>query len=232
MAPQHAPREGGGHRPVECVCGSTFTRPDGLERHIASMNKIVKASCLLCQHDQPPKTFSRLDHLHQHLRTFHKIPAGRIPDDFAARFARDATTEECMPPQPPQPPPQPMASYPCPVPGCVKTGGSAYLRQIDLDEHMAWMHGPLQNDMPTQQGLTNPSISWANGGFQQNPFWQPAPIFGQYVQPGQFLQPHSTRHFRADGGYMGNDVFGRGDPNIEQNEEFNMDFEMGFGPSR
>ncbi|KAJ8125488.1 hypothetical protein O1611_g8150 [Lasiodiplodia mahajangana] len=178
------------------------------------MNKVAKASCPLCQQNEATKTFTRLDHLRQHLKTFHKIHAGRIPDDLADYLACDSNAEEPTPH-----PPHPVASFPCPILGCVKTGEFAYLRQVDLDEHMLCMHNWLQDDTLTHRGLPNPSAAWVNSGFQQNHDWLSLPVLGQYVQQSQLLQPGSTGSLQADGVYLENGGFGGGNLNGEQNKD-------------
>ncbi|KAI0876376.1 hypothetical protein GGS24DRAFT_239021 [Hypoxylon argillaceum] len=225
--PPHARRENGGQRSVECICGGTFSRPDVLERHIASMNKVVKVSCPFCEHKDPPKTFSRLDHLPQHLKTYHKIPAGKIPTDFAANLASDDTAGESAPPIPPPLPPQPTPFFPCLVPGCVKTGESAYLRQVDLDEHMHWAHGSRQDYMLIPQGLSDSVRTWANNGVQQNQYSQHVSMFGQDVQQNVFSQPVSAGNFQADGGFMGSDAI-IGDLSFPPYQRFDTNFEMDF----
>lgn len=172
------------------------------------------------------KTFSRLDHLPQHLKTYHKIPAGKIPTDFAANLASDDTAGESAPPIPPLPP-QPTPFFPCLVPGCVKTGELAYLRQVDLDEHMHWAHGSRQDYMLIPQGLSDSVRTWANNGVQQNQYSQHVSMFGQDVQQNVFLQPVSAGNFQADGGFMGSDAI-IGDLSFPPYQRFDTHFEMDF----
>ncbi|KAI1126554.1 hypothetical protein F5Y10DRAFT_210519 [Nemania abortiva] len=223
MPPQHGPQAGGG---LKCVCGGTFSRSDSLERHIASKNKVAKVYCSLCEHDETAKSFSRLDHLAQHLRTFHKIPKGRIPEDLAVQFAHDGSAEESMP-APPIYSSQSMPAFPCPIPDCMRIGEFAYFRQIDLDEHMLWVHYWPQNNASGQQGLFNFAPAGVNGGLQQSIDLYHAQIFGQDVQENGFLQSGPVGSFQSDGVFPGDDILtGRSLDIIQPDEELDMGFRM------
>ncbi|KAI0445674.1 hypothetical protein F4803DRAFT_559977 [Xylaria telfairii] len=186
------------HHPYGCVCGSTFARLDVLERHIASKNKVTKYQCPLCEHGTA-KTFARADHLPQHLRTFHKIPAGKIPEHF---MLSDGAADE------PIPPPRSMPSFPCSMPGCTKIGELAYLRQIDLDEHMLSTHCAIQNNMAVHQEPNNPLPTWTDNNFQPNVHLHPAMTFRQDAQPNGFWQPDLAGTHQVDEQLMGSDTFG------------------------
>ncbi|KAI3320596.1 hypothetical protein HD806DRAFT_524623 [Xylariaceae sp. AK1471] len=210
----------GDHHPYGCVCGNTFARLDVLERHIASKNKVAKFLCPLCNHDQVLKTFSRADHLPQHLRTFHKIPGGKIPEDFAASLAHDGPAAEDKMSF------QPIPSFPCLMPGCMRTGELAYFRQIDLDEHTLLMHGTIRDDMHVQQGLDQLFPTWMNG-FQQNVYPQPSQIFQQDTQQNGFPQLNPAGDFQTNAGFRGDDMFA-GNQNFQLDDEFNFDFGLDF----
>ncbi|GAW14799.1 hypothetical protein ANO14919_042020 [Xylariales sp. No.14919] len=197
------------HRPYGCVCGDTFSRLDVLKRHISSKNKVNEFFCPLCERD----AFFRGDHLIQHLKTFHKIPEGRIPEHFSANPSHNRPSDgDSIIPH------QPMTRYPCPIQGCTKTAENAYLRQIDLDEHMDWAHSAPQSGMPVSQGSSGPASAWTNNGFQQDTFLQPVQTFAQYarqdllLQPTQafgpytyqngFSQPDPVRSFQADEAFL------------------------------
>ncbi|TRX90463.1 hypothetical protein FHL15_008632 [Xylaria flabelliformis] len=196
---QHGAKEN--HRPYGCVCGGAFARLDALERHIASKNKVTRFYCPLCEHDET-RAFARADHLPQHLRTFHKIPAGRIPQDFTSSLASDGPAEDSIP--------APQSFFPCLIPGCIKTGELAYLRQIDLEEHMALAHCAHQNAIPVQQQLSNPVPTWTNFDFQQN---AADLTFLQDAQQNGLLEPAPAGNYQAYGeaigidGFVGNSVF-------------------------
>ncbi|KAI1353190.1 hypothetical protein F5Y01DRAFT_62928 [Xylaria sp. FL0043] len=172
------------HPPFGCVCGATFSRPDTLGRHILSKNKVLDYSCPLCKRDETPKAFSRADHLYQHLKTFHRIPTGRIPAEFSDT----------------------MPQFPCQIPGCPRTGELAYLRQLDLDEHMAYVHYSPQNDMPIQQGLRD-SAPYTSHGFQQSVYPQTTPFSQQDTQNGFFVQRGEVDNAQAENAFLGRDMF-------------------------
>ncbi|KAI0555679.1 hypothetical protein F4679DRAFT_519466 [Xylaria curta] len=200
------------HRPYGCVCGGTFARLDALERHIASKNKVIRFYCPLCEHDETVKAFTRADHLPQHLRTFHKIPAGRIPQHFTFTLTSDSAAEESIP--------QSTGSFPCLIPGCIKTGEFAYLRQIDLDEHIALAHCTPQNGTSVQQQLSNLVPTWTNFGFQQNSALM---TFRQDAQQNGFLQPGPAGNYQAYGQAMGSDGF-VGNSDFLPDNEFDINF--------
>ncbi|KAI0857755.1 hypothetical protein F4860DRAFT_527619 [Xylaria cubensis] len=199
------------HRPYGCVCGGAFARLDALERHIASKNKVTRFYCPLCEQDET-KAFTRADHLPQHLRTFHKIPAGRIPRDFTSSLASDGAAEDLIP--------APQPSFPCLIPGCIKTGEFAYLRQIDLDEHMALTHCAPQNGISVQQQLSNPAPTWTNFDFQQNAADM---TFRQDAQQNDFLEPGPTGNYQVYGEAIGSDSF-VGNSDFLIDNEFNIGF--------
>ncbi|KAI1278495.1 hypothetical protein F5Y07DRAFT_61197 [Xylaria sp. FL0933] len=172
------------HPPFGCVCGATFSRPDTLERHILSKNKVPTDFCPLCKRGETPKAFSRADHLYQHLRNFHRIPTGRIPAEFSDT----------------------MPQFPCQIPGCPRTGELAYLRQLDLDEHMAYMHYSSQNGVSIQQGLSD-SAPYTGHDFQQSVCPQTAPFSEQDAQNGFFWQRGEVDNVQADKPFLRRGIF-------------------------
>ncbi|TGJ81316.1 hypothetical protein E0Z10_g7439 [Xylaria hypoxylon] len=212
------------HHPYGCVCGNTFSRLDVLRRHIRSKNNVNDFFCPLCEHDETPRAFSRPDHLLQHLRTFHRIPAGRIPEHFGANFSHNRPAEDSIVPH------QSMPRYPCPTPGCMRTGVLAFLQQTDLDEHVVLMHSAPQNAMFVQQGLDDPAPAptLTNEGIQQSAYLMPVEMFGQDAQQVRFLQPDQLDPagiFQADWGFLGNDVFAA-NLDLQPDEDFEMDFSL------
>ncbi|KAI1366343.1 hypothetical protein F5Y08DRAFT_327390 [Xylaria arbuscula] len=178
------------HSPYGCVCGEGFCRLDSLERHILSKNKVTRDSCPLCRKD-----FSCIDHVYQHLRTFHKIPTGRIPQDFNANTNQYRGSAY----------PQPLPQYRCHVQGCMRSGELGFLRQIDLDEHMICMHNLSQtNNSPLQQARNNPTSFWMGNGLQQNDYPQ---MFWQDPYPNYGPQPNLAATFQAEEGHPGNDLY-------------------------
>jgi len=63
-----------GHRPFACICGKTFSRADALARHCAPKT----ITCPLCSNHDGDKAFTRLDHLRQHLTTFHRVDKSNL----------------------------------------------------------------------------------------------------------------------------------------------------------
>ncbi|KAJ3562279.1 hypothetical protein NPX13_g8622 [Xylaria arbuscula] len=178
------------HSPYGCICGEGFCRLDSLERHISSKNRVTRVSCQLCR-----KEFSRTDHLYQHLRTFHKIPTGRIPEDFNTTINTHQDHGSTHP--------QALPQYRCRVQGCMRSGELGFLRQIDLDEHMICMHNPLQNDMPIQQTPSNLTSTWTSNSLQQNHYPQ---MFGRDPYSTYELQPNLAGTFQVEEGHPGNDL--------------------------
>ncbi|KAI0456078.1 hypothetical protein F5B21DRAFT_170618 [Xylaria acuta] len=210
------------HRPYGCVCGDAFARVDVLDRHIASRNKVTKFHCPLCEHDGTARAFARADHLPQHLRTFHKIPAGKIPGHFTSNSASDGAAEHSVPPLESMPP------FPCLMPGCMRTGELAYLRQMDLDEHMLLTHYVPQYSIPgIEQQPSVPVPTWTNHDFQRNAHLHPVPTFGQDAQQNGFVQPDPAGNYQVDGEFRGNAIV-VGYPNFSLDDEFDIDFEMDF----
>ncbi|KAI3320981.1 hypothetical protein HD806DRAFT_504151 [Xylariaceae sp. AK1471] len=204
------------HRPYGCVCGENFARSDVLERHIASKNKVAKFYCPFCEHGQAPKAFSRADHLPQHLRAFHKIPAGIIPEGFAPNFAHNRPAENSASPQS-------APSFPCLIPGCTRIGERAYIRQIDLEEHIESRHPARQDHLHIQQEPNNHIPTWTNNIFQQNAYLQPAQMSRQNTQQNHFLQLDPAGNFQVGGGYQGNNMC-IGNTNSQPNGEFDNGF--------
>ncbi|KAI0424644.1 hypothetical protein F5Y09DRAFT_134029 [Xylaria sp. FL1042] len=199
------------HHPYGCVCGNIFSRPDVLQRHIASKNKVTRFACRICEHDETLKAFARADHLSQHLRTFHKIPAGIIPEYFGANPSQHDHSEDVMHPHL-------LPEFPCLIPGCPRTGDLAYLRQVDLDEHMAYMHYAPQNNMPIQQEPSNYVSTYTNHSFQQSAQLQASPSLWQDA-PLNFVG-----NLEAEGGFWGGGWSGR-NMYLQPHEELKPNFE-------
>ncbi|KAI0518533.1 hypothetical protein F5B22DRAFT_644840 [Xylaria bambusicola] len=213
---QHGKREC--HRPYGCTCGDAFSRLDGLERHIASKNKVNRFPCPLCARDEAPKLFARADHLSQHLRTFHRIPAGKIPEEFNATTHHDDQSSTC---------PQSLPQYPCQVQGCLRAGELGFLRQIDLDEHMICVHPATQHDMITQQALINPAPSWMGNDLQHDFH---SSQFGLNAQWNYLLQPDPVVNYDVEGNLLRGESRG-GSIDLQSRGDFNnfsMDFSFGI----
>ncbi|KAI0202539.1 hypothetical protein F4808DRAFT_65576 [Astrocystis sublimbata] len=187
-----------GHTPYGCVCGSTFCRLDALERHINSKNKVIKVQCSLCQEGEASRAFHRLDHLSQHLRNFHRIAEGKIPDEFAVSSEQDSAAENGLPRT------QLLPSFPCPVLGCDKIGEQAYCRQQDLDEHIFFVHSPPAGDA-SQHGPYNTLPDWTNS-FHQNTDLGPSMMFGQNMLHNYLFPGGMTAHYQIEGGYAGGEM--------------------------
>ncbi|KAI0802326.1 hypothetical protein GGR55DRAFT_683420 [Xylaria sp. FL0064] len=206
----HGEKEG--HKPYGCVCGNKFSRLDILGRHIASKNKVTRFACPLCEYDIIPKTFTRADHLSQHLRTLHKIPAGKIPQLFGADLShRDLQAEDLMHPQP-------VPQFPCLISGCPRTGRHAYLRREDLDEHMACIHCPRRNYI--QHGLSDVISTYTNYNFQRGAHVQSARRSQQDTQNILFQQLGLNGDVQAEGAFWGNGTPSR-NMDLQQHEELN-----------
>ncbi|KAI0799548.1 hypothetical protein GGR55DRAFT_478174 [Xylaria sp. FL0064] len=172
------------HPSCGCVCGTTFSDAKTLERHILSKNRVLKFSCPWCKRGETPTAFARADHLYQHLRNFHRIPTGRIPAEFSNT----------------------MPQFPCQILDCPRTGVFAYFRQLDLDEHMAYVHYSPQNGMPIQQGLRD-SAPYTGHGFQQSVYPQTIPFPEQDAQNGFFLQRGEVDNVQTDNAFLGRSMF-------------------------
>ncbi|KAI0403023.1 hypothetical protein F4802DRAFT_328767 [Xylaria palmicola] len=193
------------HSPYGCICGGTFTCLYGLERHIASMNKVPKVLCSLCTCDEAARTFSRKDHLLQHLKSFHRIPSGKIPKDLFVDLAQDGPIKDANPAQP------------------ASTAGTFPL-QRDLDQHMAPMHPASPNGMANQPGPTDPYAPWTgSAGYPQDiTYLLSTQMFSPEAQQASFFQPATGRNFQADGRFM--------EPMFTDNLNFNVhdQFQTGF----
>ncbi|KAI0966003.1 hypothetical protein F4678DRAFT_309332 [Xylaria arbuscula] len=206
-----------------CVCGDTFSRVDALNRHISNKNNRPTTPCPLCKHDGSPKMFPRTDHLYQHLRTFHKIPAGRIPPEFGGDLTQHDSAEGSTHPQP-------MPPFPCPVPGCPNIGQDAYLRQRDLDEHMNWMHYAPLNNMSFQQGPRDLVPTYTNNGFQQDVYSHAGQVFGEDVQQDCITPADPAGNFQAEGGFQ-EDFLSVENMPFQSYDDFNFGFAANFGPN-
>ncbi|KAI1178190.1 hypothetical protein F4777DRAFT_129155 [Nemania sp. FL0916] len=178
-----------GHRPYGCICGSVFTCLYTLNRHIADKNNAAKFPCPLCEQDEAPRAFPRVEHLYQHFRHFHKIAAGRVPDEFAVDPSRtdNAEGQIHLPPQV-----QHMSFFPCLVTGCTKI----YIREEDLDDHVLCMHYPPQGNMLTLRAPSGSTFNLMNNSSQQNPY------FGQGPQQTSFLQHDPIGNFHANEDFL------------------------------
>ncbi|KAK5636507.1 hypothetical protein RRF57_012219 [Xylaria bambusicola] len=166
---QHAKEER--HRPYGCICGEAFARLDSLTRHISSKNGITKDSCPLCG-----KKFARTDHLNEHLKRRHQVTISRPFEDADANTHHYQGSTY----------PQPLSQYPHLVQASQETTDLSYLRQIHVDEAMNWLNSAPLNNIPFQQGLSNPFSTWMGNGPQQNEYSQ---MFSQDTQPNYMVQP-------------------------------------------
>ncbi|KAI0456851.1 hypothetical protein F5B21DRAFT_113155 [Xylaria acuta] len=131
----------------KCQCGSKYTRPDALQRHILRHTKAPAYPCLLCNR-QGPKAFHRAAHLAQHMRHKHRSHglAGYRPQERApaqVSHTPDLTVT--------------LLPFSCMEPGCPRWGQDGFVRRIDLDEHML-VHALLQGPMPHQPGPAYPNV--------------------------------------------------------------------------
>jgi len=156
------------HHPYSCICGRTFGRLDPLIRHIRSKNKVLTHVCELCDEDDHPRAFARLDHLNQHLT--HKHP------EYQRGHLDPAGPAMGLQAQSPQPD---IPDFPCLAPDCNRTGVLGYLRQVDLDEHLLLMHGlgpnyepfaPINHEplVPINYDPTVAIYSWMDSNVYQN----------------------------------------------------------------
>ncbi|KAI8625893.1 hypothetical protein F5Y19DRAFT_449127, partial [Xylariaceae sp. FL1651] len=186
---------------TRCICGSKFTRPDALKRHIKSKNKVAQYPCLLCDRHQGPKAFTRADHLTQHLRGVHK--QGR--DDRAETEPQQQASVLFPVPVPvsqdqaPAPAVEaqmanlPMPPFLCLVPHCDRWGWNGFFQQRDLDEHMM-LHAVLPGYMSNHPGPAYPDNPLMNDGFDH----------GQDLQQSMFYPPAESPH--ENGVFHANEV--------------------------
>ncbi|KAK0743894.1 hypothetical protein B0T18DRAFT_448469 [Schizothecium vesticola] len=81
----HAKQQGPGHSPFMCTCLRSFARLDTLKRHCQAKNGTAEAiHCPLCTKHDGDKSFTRRDHLQQHLAGYHKLDHKGLAH-FAAR---------------------------------------------------------------------------------------------------------------------------------------------------
>ncbi|KAI1300793.1 hypothetical protein F5Y03DRAFT_223947 [Xylaria venustula] len=216
-----------GYTTYGCVCGDIFSRVDALDRHILSKNKVPKADCSLCEEDdKPSKSFSRTDHLYQHLRTYHKIRAGRIPPWFGVDPSQRNPAEDSTHPQP-------KPQFPCPEPGCPHTGEHAYHQQSDRPDHLAAMHYTPQIDMSFQQEPRDLAVlapTYTNNGLQQGAYSQVGQMLGEDVQQDYILPASPAGDFQAEGGFQ-EDFMSVENIAFQPNDDFNFDFASNFGPN-
>ncbi|KAH7357105.1 hypothetical protein BKA65DRAFT_221174 [Rhexocercosporidium sp. MPI-PUGE-AT-0058] len=60
------------HQPYACLCGSSFSRTDVLNRHLEKYDTDdPKHPCKYCKRHRGANGFRRLDHLMQHIRNYH-----------------------------------------------------------------------------------------------------------------------------------------------------------------
>ncbi|CAJ2510736.1 Uu.00g063610.m01.CDS01 [Anthostomella pinea] len=147
-----------GHSPYGCTCGQKFTRHDTLKRHISENSaNALQYPCHYCDRHTGDQAFKRADHLTQHLRVYHHVDT--VDKLFQDRASKSSSPQgpvvinsEFFQNQAPEwypvpavannePALEPMPPFPCLVPGCPKWGDLGYLRQVDLDEHQALVHG-------------------------------------------------------------------------------------------
>ena len=74
-----------------CICLKPFSRLDALKCHADKENGIAKAiRCPLSTDEQATgKTFTRRDHLQQHLTGFHKLPQADAKNLVGSATAQD-----------------------------------------------------------------------------------------------------------------------------------------------
>ena len=148
------------HLICKCECGTSFSRLDGLERHLeAAAQDIPKYPCTQVGCRRTGRNgFKRKDNLNQHLRTYHNMnldlyetsrqadltcPHPECPDfrgpDYTAlsRRERRATRPFVNKSNYTQHMKEvhDESPFPCPVPQCSKVGGKGYQREKDLIKH-------------------------------------------------------------------------------------------------
>jgi len=138
----------------ELNCVSRFTRLDDLRRHQRKHTPYAhRFHCIHCPTES--KSFSRKDHLTQHLRNFHRIgllsdtstARPSCPHSFCPQFrdADDAQTE-AMPFRTSKEYNDHMRKvhsetpFPCPEIGCHRLGANGYFREMDLVKHRRKKH--------------------------------------------------------------------------------------------
>jgi hypothetical protein len=145
-----------GHASFKCPeteCQSTFSRYDVLRRHWESSHKPhgKRFPCKYCSKYRGRNGFKRKDHLTQHVRNFHHIGEDDTPTRvrscpylgcessqmanmtperrFSAKEYREHMTKV-----------HDQSPFPCPVPGCSRTGGKGYFRERELKKHRLKSH--------------------------------------------------------------------------------------------
>ncbi|KAI1484863.1 hypothetical protein F5X96DRAFT_675204 [Biscogniauxia mediterranea] len=83
-------------RLFKCNCGQKFARLFTLERHIVSFHdSMPEYHCDECNNPDEEKSFSRKDHLVQHLRVYHKYEPAQLEARFPPRKSRVLAVSVC-----------------------------------------------------------------------------------------------------------------------------------------
>lgn len=159
------------HTCYVCLCGTRFTRADALNRHIASKSTdsgMPKYPCHRCKRHQGKNGFRRQDHLIQHLRGYHKVnqelkggrllPTCRHLDCFGYREPSFhlMPLQEQMETKPFENRTQynkhlriihQETPFPCPVPGCSKSGTAGLPTAKALRTHLKSEHPDLYSSL-------------------------------------------------------------------------------------
>ncbi|CZR65871.1 uncharacterized protein PAC_15771 [Phialocephala subalpina] len=146
------------HAPYICICGKACSRFDVLNRHVDKFNPKALYPCPYCSRFSGLKGFHRLDHLTQHLQTYHNIDR-QSPARTSIKKPLICPYEECPShsrifansPSPENPDCIVFRTrkdftehlrqvhndslFPCTVLGCDRIGGKGYFRKRDLLKH-------------------------------------------------------------------------------------------------
>lgn len=159
------------HQPYACECGSSFSRLDVLNRHLEKFDlEDPKYPCKYCRRHRGPNGFRRLDHLRQHVRSYHhhEVDSDSRDDTDSSRLVNHFPT--CHHPDCPgyrddtfkqqsrkdQEASKPFdtqsaftkhmrdthneCTFPCDVAGCERIGRRGYFREKDLLKHRRTAH--------------------------------------------------------------------------------------------
>jgi len=151
------------HLPYTCRCLKKFSRADCLDRHLYTLAPAVKFPCSYCSRYDGTSGFSRLDHLTQHLRSFHRILDSPSPLAARKQHARMRKRYTCphadcaFDSQADVENPSKTfetknelsnhlrfyhneSPFPCRQDGCSKNGGQGFFREKDLLNHERLHH--------------------------------------------------------------------------------------------
>ncbi|KAI1388506.1 uncharacterized protein F4822DRAFT_403002 [Hypoxylon trugodes] len=155
------------HQPFGCSCGKTFSRIDSLTRHCASFCKGGNLfPCKYCKAYRGNHSFTRRDHLVQHLGGYHKFSPEEIEE--VCPKTRQAISWKVLRQRCPYPEcdslrdeasrglraPFPKQSdysahlrdvhkvtpFPCPVSGCERVGAKGYVAGSGLIGYLSQVH--------------------------------------------------------------------------------------------